>query len=512
MYLSRFLLLIFISLTSLLTGCQTLHYAVAHGSTVELHYPLWQYARTEIRDAAAQDAPHIPVLNRSLSGTPLLVNGLSFDHGISFGGNAVLVYEINGHGSLLQMMAGIDDSTGTSDARAEITVRGNGYPLYTKTLVAGDDPKEIEIPLDDVDRIVIHISAPSQVVTDILLPRMIGDPGLLPTIEKAREEWRDTVLAAPAATSAMPVECINKAIVFSADVHGFPGCIAMTNMHAAVVIDPNQNGELVFYGRDLDASSPLISGAHLDLHPHSRQFVSGITSLPHKWKWRIERDGTLRLLSPRDPVYGVRYSRTYYFLPDSPVLRVSSLLKNDVSYDISRSLGSSTKLSPHATIVLPREEAAPGYSLISPPDMGITVEDTYVFVSPSDAWRYHTSHSDNHEQILHSHAGNWWCAFVPESAVIGVFPGVPDDAQYFPYTTGAARIRTTANAAYADTYSEITRLSSEEYITLHAYWCCAPEKFSTHDAIEWMKKKVAEAEATFTSRSGLGRPTGRELK
>lgn len=501
--------LIFLSL--LLTSCQTLYMAAGHSNTVNLHYPMWQYGWTESHSATAQNTPYTPVLNRSVKGTKLHVNSLSFDYGISVGGNAVLVYEINGHGSWLQMMAGIDDETDSSDAHAELTIRGNGYPLYNTTLSAGRDPKEIEIPLDDVDRLVIIISAASNVITDILLPRFIGDPGLRPTIEKSREEWRDTVFAPPAPVPATPVACINNAVIFSADTHGYPHCIAMTNRHAAVIIDPQQNGEIVFYGSHIDASSPVITGAHLSLHPFTRRFDPTLITVPQNWKWRIERDGTLRVLSPRDPVYGVRYSRTYCFMPDSPVLRVTSMVKNDVAYDISWSLGSSTKMSPRATVAIPREDAAPGYSLTSPPDTGITVSGTYVMISPAEAWRFVSPQSHTQEQILHSHAGDWWCAFLPDSSVIGVCPFMPDDARYFPYNCGAARVRTTPHAAYADTYSEITRLQPGEFITLHTYWCCAPEELSSEDAIEWLQKKTQNAHVFYSSPHGPGMPTGRTL-
>lgn len=491
-----------------LVACTPLRVMLGENEQVDLSYPLWHYAQMT-EPATLPDTPtYAPTLNRTPDGKRLYVNGLDFPQGISVRGNALIAYELDEHAHWLQMLVGIDDSTDDRHAEARVTVRGNGFPLATLTPRARRDPQKAEIPLDNVSRLVIHIEAPTNVITSLLVPRIIGRPGLTVKLRDRRETYRDYYSQKPLQLPR-PVSALNNAVLMPGEPHGYPGCLIMINAHAAMVIDPYSAGEILFFGTSLASPAPLHTAQILGLHPEERRFDRTINTLPLVWKWHWEKDGTLRLLSAPDPVYGVRYGRNYYLFPDTPVMRTTAFLQNNASYDISWSLGNSTHLPYSATILLPKEETPPGYSLVNLPATGIEVENELVLISPYDAWHTHSTQEIDDMQIVASREDIWWMAFMPRTPVLGVFPDLPSNARYFPYVSGATRVRTTPESAHVETFSEITRLAPNEYCALSTYWICVPPYDSAHEAAEALLQTREKAKRIHQEPEGPGTPTGR---
>jgi hypothetical protein len=95
-------------------------------------------------------------------------------------------------------------------------------------------------------------------------------------------------------------------------------------------------------------------------HPDDRRVAPLRAAYTGTWKWKVEDDGTLRLLSPADAPHGIRWSRTFKLDRDAPVVHATVLVKNISGHDVSWSAGTECSFAPGTQVELPDDCTATG--------------------------------------------------------------------------------------------------------------------------------------------------------
>jgi len=335
------------ALVGALAGCTHLRSALGETETVELAAAPWvdAYAAWPEGDGAGGS----PRLNGNATNGPLRIAGLPFENGIGVGGDAVLLYEPGGHAALFKMLVGIDDASPAPNGIALVELRADGMPVLREDLSKREEPVPIEFRLVGVNEVAIRVVARSNVFTDLVMPRMTGVPGLRAALEQAQRAVADQT-GAPS-VQVEPATMGNNARIFPCA----SGCIGMSNAFVCVVVDPAHGGRVIRYGPTPDVTFLAGHGSVVAPHPVERRIAPLRAAYKGAWKWKVEADGSLRLLSPPDAFHGIRWIRIIRLEQDTATLRVTTLLKNVSGHDVSWSGATEFTFAPGATVTLPAD-------------------------------------------------------------------------------------------------------------------------------------------------------------
>ncbi len=448
------------AICALLAACETVRTATGELTgeieQVGLHVPVWQMSHVAWTPAEPAAAYGEPRVNRSVLGSPLRVARLDFEQGIGVGGDALLVFTPGGRSTRIEFMAGIDDASPDTNGSAQVELRSDGAVLWQATLRRGRSPEKCSASIPNAHHLVLRISASTGTYTDILLPRMQGVPGLRAALQQGRQAHEDALFAVPERLAASRV-LLNGAVLFPCEYQTHGTCIGMSNQHICVVLAPHRGGAIVHCGPSL-RENLLAAPSVLELHPRDRRVTEQSVAHSGVWKWRVDRDGTLRMLSPADPVHGVRWSRTVALVPDQPALRTTVLVKNTLQHAISFSTGVRICGATPDDVMLPPNTRTTGWVLLR---------------NGADA-----------------------LLVAPEEPRHGLYP------------YNGLRVRAANGAALV--FSELTPLAAQEFGASEQYWVLGSWQINQQETLQALEHQRDAARAAWrTWRGPPGTPTGR---
>ena len=437
----------------ILAACQSVETVLGGREEVSLAEPLWEYAR--ITPTGNDPSRAEPVANRSAGGGRLRVQGLEFDEGVGLHGSSVLTYAPGGRATRLELLAGIDDATSDPEGDARLTIKADGRNVKDMVLRAGDEAQHVVVMLEGVQQLALATEAPKGVYTDLAVTRLDGLPGLRDVLRRARLAYQDELQGYDDSV-ALPARLPHGPVVFEYRHTVYGTCIGISNANAMIGFAP-MGGAIVDW-RPAGAGAGLYTSVTADLEPQSRRIDPAPSPARVPWRWRIDRDGTVRLLSPPDPVHGVRWSRTLYLVPRDPVAVTTLMLKNVSGYEASWSAGSRFDCVPGAEVELHA--------------------DTRSFSVTAGGMSAHVAHA------------------VPASG-------------YFPYGGRAVVVEAQGVAPRVTTVTEVTMLQPGEYIGSEQYWAVLADTGAR--AVETATAAIAAARTRGPSTTAIGTPTGRTL-
>lgn len=454
--MTRRVVIVCASAAALLTGCETVRTATGELERVGLHVPVWQMAEvgwTPAEPAAAQGEPRV---NRSVAGTPLRVAGLDFQQGIGVGGDALFVFTPGGRSTRLELAAGVDDASPDSTGQAHVEIRSDGTVVWSARLRRGNSPQTCDISIPAAQHVLIRITAPTGVFTDILMPRMTGTPGLRAALQAGRQAYEDALFAVPERL-ARAHRLATGAVLFPCTYGPFGACLGLSNAHMCVIAAPQRGGAIVHCGPDAQHNL-LAEPSVLELHPRERLISARSIASSGVWKWRVEADGTLRMLSPVDPVHGVRWTRTLALVPGMPAMRCTILMKNALGHAISWSTGTRLAGASESNVVLPPNPRAAGWAML---------------------------HDDAYALLV-----------APEEPRHGLYP--------------YDGLRISSAGASAVTLSELTPLAPQEFGGCEQFWVIGSWRINQQETMLQLEDVRDAARAAWrTWLAPPGRPTGR---
>ena len=474
------------------SGCQSIDTYLNGMQTVGLQQPVWQKAYSSWTPEDTAGHANEPRSNRSVVGTELTVAGVGYETGIGFGGDGLLVYAPDGKGAYLKFLAGIDDRTIDDAAQARVTVYGDNREIAAVTVGKYRDPRLVQVPVGDINQLQFVIEADDQTYTDILLPRLTGVPGLRLTLEEGRTHYEDTIYA-PREKIEKTRTLPNGSVMFPLSVDGYGPCIGLSNSLICIVIAPDRDARVIHCG-------PTIAGVAEEayitqsLQPVDRRISTGVSESETRWKWRVEPDGQLRLLGPIDIAHGIRWSKTFIFVPDLPAAYVTLMVKNSVKNDVSWSMGTDVVVHNSSALILPRENVAPGYSLQTGNDNGIVSDENYVLVSRPNR---RGTPAQGVERVLTTSAGSW-VALLHDSYSFLLKASQPVRGLY-PYNGAPVRIIMENGVTTAMILSEINPLSPGEFSTQEQFWVVWPRGETTDVTVGAAQETAAKAESWVTT-------------
>lgn len=449
-------------------GCETIRTELGQTESVDLNKPYWVEA-VDPDSGATLGGARVPLFDAHEDGTPLRIGRVPCDQGILLRGSALLLYQTGSRAALLEMLAGVDYASPERDAPAIIEVIGDGRRLVRKRLHHGYQPVDCGAALSGADVLIINVTAPSNVYVTLMLPRLSGVPGMRQALVEAKDALRDarvTSDAADAAASARMPYRTNGIHAFICTVKGEGGCVGLSNEACMVAVSP-RGGRVIEFRTSKDNNYITLESTVAPA-PHDRRLVLSDAVYDAPWKWRIEPDGTLRLLSPPDFANGIRWSRAFTLHPTAPVMRVADCMKNCVGHAVSWSIGTRLIFPPRVSLMMPMEDTPPGFTLVHPPDDGITARDGVVVIERVDGGRMRALSGRRRGQAAATRAGAWIAADDGQMCVImrSRAPG----ADLFPYDGRRAVVRTGAKGFDASLYSPVSPLEPGEFYCSEQWW------------------------------------------
>jgi len=371
-------------------------------------------------------------------------------------------------------------------------------------LQRGTDPLHCKVQLAGIDELIIAVDAPENVYVDVLMPAFFGLPGLKDELIKGQKYYENFLFA-----QAKPLNSIkylsNDAIAFPVKNKIFGDCIGMSNDYLCIIVSPGNAGKVIHFGPDINHSY-LKGESGVMLHPLERRIADISLTYQGVWKWKFDEDGGLKLLSPPDIAHGIRWMRTFYFLPDSPVMKSSVHIKNITRDDVSWSAGTYFDAGTNFVIALQAEEAAPGYTFQKAPPENIVKDDNMLLLSDYKTGKYLSNKTKNYDVI--SSADSWFCVLSVKKKQAMLVQPVAPRIGLFPY--GGARVfvvRTPGNFRI-NTLTELTPLAPQESFSQTQYWTIDNAVRNVKTTVSELRKLIGE---TISDDSGQGIPTGRTL-
>jgi len=476
--------LIIISLTCFLalTSCQSFRAFLGDYSVVGLDQPLWQEAYSEWTPELPAQNLGVPRLNRNVAGGKLAVDSLEFDKGISVGGNAVFIYSLGEKAVYIEFSAGVDDSSLAKNGKSKIEVICDGKPSHQTTLVRGASPEHCKILLENVSQVIILVKAETNVYTDLLMPRIVGIPGLREALRTGKTYFDNFVFDKYAQLNYSKILPDNS-VIFPAENN----CIGLSNSFASLILSPQNGGKVVSFGK-----VPVFDCSGAALHPNDRVRFSSNVTYSGPWKWRVDNLGILRFLSPPDLVNGVRWSRTFQLI--SNVVRTVLMAKNIVEHEISWSIGTEFEAPENSTVYFASESARPGFSLLAGNPIGIEEENGIISVSPVG------------EKIkrVAATSSESWLAIKNKNSVFFT-KAIEKEKGYFPYAN--SRVMVDGNKAIL--FSEITILMPGKHFCQEQFWTIEPWVGAVKSTLEKAEENVKKAREFI--KYPYGKPTGRKI-
>jgi hypothetical protein len=264
---------------------------------------------------------------------------MNFEHGLGFGGDGVIAFDVAGRARRIEFLAGVDDASSNATATARVTVLVDGRERWSELRRVGQSPAHAAIELGKANHVQVRIAAPTNIFSDIVLLRMQGAPGLREQLQQEREALLDYGRQATRVLSG-PARLANGCVAFPVETPEDGACIGLSNGSICVVVAPARRGQIMVMPASASLAA-VIARADVALQPAercvARPGLAAADDLP--WQWRLDSHGALRLLSPPDRVHGVRWQRTIYLLRGEPVVRVATACKNIMQHTISWSAG-----------------------------------------------------------------------------------------------------------------------------------------------------------------------------
>ena len=484
-------------LSVLLCGCETLEIFWSGHQVVGIHQPLWQQGTSGWTPAEPAQKKGEPRINRNVAGSTLTVADLDFEEGIGVGGESYLLYVPQGHAAFMDLLVGIDDSSPSETATADVAVFGDGKELKTVTVRKRQDPRRIKVPVSGIYQLQIVIKADKDTYTDIIMPRLTGIPGLREALEQGRTQHEDAIYT-PVTRLNRPRRLPNGSVAFGCDLPGYGHCIGLSNNLVCLITAPERDGRIVHFGPNFKQNG-LNGSASFSLHPRERIKTKMDLAIQRKWKWRVDDEGVLRLLSPVDMINGVRWSTTFVCVSNVPSIRVAVLMKNSVRYDVSWSMGTEIIPASGTPVLIPRERTAPGFTVINGRDNGIAVDDDFVLVTRNTV--------SPGAMKIGTTAGNWGVVY--QDDMVAMIKATEPEYGLFPYNGLRVLVGSSGPDIRMVILSEISPLSHEEHVMQEQYWTVIPPAATVSESVQQLL--AINRTATKQLRKQTGTPTGRTL-
>jgi len=489
-----------------LCGCRSMQTAMqtAMGTSesIDLTGDYWQEASCEWTPATPVSERGRPRENRNVVGGKLMVNNLPYDKGIGAAGNSFFICSPNSYGVYYELMAGIDDATPAKNAEAHFEVYGDGKSLFSTALFGNKDPVFCRVRLSGIDELVIIVNAPSNVYVDLLVPNFIGAPGLEYELTKGKKSYKDYLYAQPKPLKNLK-SLPNNAVAFPYKSNKFGPCIGMSNDNVCIIVSPGNAGKVIHFGSDIKEN--LLNESGVLLHPLERRIADVTLAYQGTWNWKFESDGMLKLISPPDLAHGIRWLRTFYIIPESPVLKTAVHIKNVTRDDVSWSAGTFFDTSTNFAIAMRAESAKPGYTFEKRPPNNIVLSDNMLLLNDYKTQIIGKT-VENYDVI--TDAEGWFCVLSLKYKKALLVKPVEPKVGLFPY--GGARVFTvrTPGKFRTTTLSELTPLYPNKSFSQTQYWIVGE---IIKDAETTVSKLETEIGNALSSDAGCGIPTGRTI-
>ncbi len=473
----------------LFSACNSFRTFIGDYSVVDLDQPVWQEAYSEWTPEYPTQNRNIPRLNRNVLGGKLIVDTIEFNKGISVGGNAVFIYTPDRKAAFIEFNAGVDDASLLKYGQSKLEVICNGKVVQKTTLIRGGNTEHFNISLIDVHQVIILIKAETNVYTDLLMPRIVGIPGVRDALRNGKTYFDNFVFE--------KIDQIKNSKILKNDSIIFPAennCIGLSNNFLSLIISPANGGKVISFKKSQKSQKinlSLIDFSDVKLHPEKRKRFSAKLACHDKWKWRVDDSGTLRLLSPPNLANGVRWSRTFQLI--SNVVRVTLMAKNCVEHEISWSFGTEFGIPENSETYFAAENAKPGFSLLSGSPLGVDVEKDFVCVKPIFVPK----------SIVAASAESWLAIKTQKSVFFAI--AIEREKGFFPYINS----RVMVNGNKAILFSEVTPLLPKNHFVQEQFWSIEPWNNSIKNTIEQAKKNIITVKEFL--KYPYGKPTGRSL-
>ena len=360
----------------------------------------------------------------------------------------------------------------------------------------GGNPEHFNISLIEVNQVIIIIKAETNVYTDLVMPRIVGIPGLRDALRNGKTYYDNFVFEkiAPLRDSKI---LKNLSVIFPAENN----CIGLSNSFISLTISPQSGGKVISFKKPENfqnsqkTKNSLINFSNVGLHPEERIRFSSKLASNGKWKWRIDDLGTLSLLSPPDFANGVRWSRTFQLVDN--VVHVTLMAKNCVDHEISWSFGTEFGIPENSEVYFAAEDARPGFSLISGSPLGVDLEDDFVCVK-----KIITPDVPGNNCVATS-SESWLAIKNKDSVFFAV--AIEAEKGFFPY----ANYRAMVNGNKALLFSEVTILIPDNHFVQEQFWSIEPWCGSIKKTVKQAKKNIITIKEFL--KYPHGKPTGRKL-
>jgi len=477
--------------------------AMGTSESIDLTGAFWQESSCGWTPATPANERGKPRFNRNVAGGKLIVNRLPYEKGIGVAGKSFLICSPKTYASSLELLVGIDDSTSAKNASAYFEVFGNGKQLFSTALSKNKDPKHCRVRLIGIDELVLIVDAPTNVHVDILIPNLIGAPGLEYELTQEKKSYEDYTYAQPEALKNVKV-LFNDAIAFPYNSKKFGSCLGMSNDYICVIISPGHAGKMIHFGPD--AKENLLDGTSgILLYPLERRIADVTPTYSGTWKWKFDSDGVLKLLSPPDLLHGIKWLRTFYLVPGTTLLKTAVHIKNVTRADVSWSAGTYFDISANSAIAMRAESAKPGYTFQKSPPDNLVVSDNMLLLSD-----YKTSSiggsAKNYDVI--TSAEGWFCAVSLKNKKAFLMKPVEPKFGLYPYGGTRIFVVRTPGKFRVTALSELTPLSPGKSFSQNQFWIIGDAVTDAKTTVSDLKLKI---ENDISSATGHGVPTGRTL-
>jgi len=146
-----------------------------------------------------------PQADKSVSGTPLLIAGEAFAHGVGLHAPSLGLIRLDGKAESFHAKVGINDDAGGGNV--EFRIKGDGLPLWSSGPVKeGEKAKEVNIPLEGVRTLELEVDPLGSMDYDHAdwAGAVISYSGTKPAMEDPAAPYAPADLYPPVATQASP--------------------------------------------------------------------------------------------------------------------------------------------------------------------------------------------------------------------------------------------------------------------------------------------------------------------
>ena len=395
--------------------------------------------------------------NQTPAGKPLKSAGVTYERGLSVMGDAIICYAMDSEKTTLEMYVCMDE-TSPKEAKATVTVSGNGKTIWEKDLKKSSF-EEVKQIFKGTEDLVITVKGDPEAVVDFLEPKLEGGIKLRETMTFGRTNY-----AAQCKLDdfhPFPTEEKQGVVVFCrSSYENYGPVIGVSNAYACAMVAPYHHGMLVHYGPN---SQKTFGGTMQSFLQPEEEIVPtrnypAVVADTKRWKWRIEEDGAIRVLACPDLLNGVRRMIVYRLDPRSGELTVDAMSKNITKHDVMSCLSLTTRFPRGYPVAISAEKARPGYSLVKGSDEGIVAKDGVVVINQLEDW-YPLK---GPQKLLQKENGDF--LLIEKSGYFKSESLAPKNG-YYPYDGLKLNLYNSANGVLVTQYGEKLKMTNSQ--TLH---------------------------------------------